>query len=77
MHLDLMTGRHMVIKTLLMQNLSYAHYLFELLIIFIIKISVRPQRCCHQAFAAHMPACLLNAKSRLHAVSSSGQRGLA
>ena len=25
-----MTGRHLVIKTLLMQNLSYAHYLFEL-----------------------------------------------
>ena len=30
MHLDLMTGRHMVIKTLLMQNLSYAHYLSAL-----------------------------------------------
>ena len=25
-----MTGRHIVIKTLLMQNLSYAHYLSEL-----------------------------------------------
>jgi hypothetical protein len=25
-----MTGRHMVIKTLVMQNLRYAHYLSEL-----------------------------------------------
>ena len=47
------------------------------LIIFSISmISLRPQRCCHHAFAAHMPACLLNAKSRLHAVSSSGQKRL-
>ena len=23
-------------------------------------ISLRPQRCCYRAFAAHMPACLLN-----------------
>jgi hypothetical protein len=61
MHLDLMTGWHMVIKTLLMQNLRYAHYLSELLIIFrIYIISLRPQRCCHHAFADHMPACLFN-----------------
>jgi hypothetical protein len=30
MHLDLITDRHMGIKTLLMQNLRYAHYLSAL-----------------------------------------------
>ena len=55
-----MTGRHMVIKTLLMQNLRYAHYLSALHNNIQHVISLRPQRCCHHAFAAHMPACLLN-----------------
>jgi hypothetical protein len=55
-----MTGRHMVIKTLLMQNLSYAHYLSELHNNIENMISLRLQRCCHHAFAAHMPACLFN-----------------
>jgi hypothetical protein len=34
------------------------HYLCKLHNIFRIHtISVRPQRCCYHAFAAHMPAC--------------------
>jgi len=56
-----MTDRHMVIKTLLMQNMGSAHYLPVLHnAIQAHVISLRPQRCCHHAFAAHMPVRLLN-----------------
>ncbi len=56
-----MTDRHMAIKTLPMQNVGSAHY-FSVLhnTIQVHVISFRPQRCCHQAFNAHMPARLLN-----------------
>jgi hypothetical protein len=56
MHLDWTMGRHMVIKTLLMQNVGSDHY-FSVLhtTIQTYLISFRLQRCCHQAFAAHMP----------------------
>lgn len=51
-----MTNRHMGIKTLLMQNLGSFHYSSELHnTIHAHLISLRLQRCCDQAFAAHMP----------------------
>ena len=56
-----MTDRHMVIKTLLMQHFGSDHYLSVLHNnIQAHVISLRPQRCFHQSFAAHMPVSLLN-----------------
>jgi hypothetical protein len=51
----------MVIKTLLMQNPGFARY-FSVLhnTIQAHVLSLRPQRCCHHAFAAHMPVRLHN-----------------
>jgi hypothetical protein len=62
MHFGWMMGMHMGIKTLLMQNLSYTYHLRRLHNnIQNPYDTIRPQRCCHHAFAAHMHACLLNA----------------
>jgi len=58
---NIILGRHMSSKTLIMQNLGIIHQHGNCKkTIRLTMISYRQPRSCYQAFSCHMPACLLN-----------------
>jgi len=57
--LEKLSGRHIIIKTLIMQNLGVFFNHNERIKTFSpLLIFFRQQRCCYQAFSGHMPAMI-------------------
>jgi len=57
--IEKLSGWHITIKTLIMQNLGvFSNHCERMKTFSPMLISFRLQRCCYQAFSGHMPAMI-------------------